>query len=99
MSEAGTMTPGMQRRSRWRISRETGHLLWVVSPGVAWIVLFLVLPSIFLISIAFMTSGVYGLPQMPLTLDAFKQLAGYGILGWGPGNLYVLYRSLWQTVL
>lgn len=100
MSETGTaVLPGGPRGRRWRLSGETWHLLWVISPGVAWIVFFLVLPSVFLISIAFMTSGVYGLPHMPLTLDSFKQLAGYGILGWSSGNLYVLFRSLWQTVL
>lgn len=75
------------------------HLVGVIAPGVLWIVIFLVLPSIYLISIAFMTNGTYGLPHMPLTLSAFKQLAGYGFLGWSPGNLYTLIRSIWQTVL
>ncbi len=59
----------------------------------------MVLPSIYLIGIAFMTNGEYGLPQMPLTLHSFKQLAGFGFLGWSPGNLYTLVRSIWQTVL
>src|SRR5690625_2727907 len=86
-------------RPRRRLSRDTWHLLWVLSPGVIWIVVFLVLPSILLSSIAFMSNGVYGLPQMPLSLDSFKQLAGYGILGWSSGNLYVLFRSVWQTIL
>lgn len=75
------------------------HLLAAIAPGVLWIVIFLVLPSVYLMSIAFMTNGAYGLPQMPLTLAAFKQLAGFGFLGWAPGNLYTLIRSLWQTVL
>lgn len=77
----------------------TGHLLTVIAPGVLWIVIFLVLPSAYLMTIAFMTNGTYGLPQMPLTLEAFKQLAGFGFLGWSPGNLYTLVRSVWQTVL
>ncbi len=46
-----------------------------------------------------MTNGPYGLPEMPLTLDAFERLAGFGFLGWSPGNLYTLLRSLWQTLL
>ncbi|QEA37982.1 ABC transporter permease [Pistricoccus aurantiacus] len=78
---------------------ESRHLLLSVSPGVVWIVVFLVLPSLYLMAVAFMTNGAYGLPQMPLTLDAFKQLAGFGFLGWSPGNFYTLLRSLWQTLL
>ncbi|WP_353214925.1 ABC transporter permease [Salinisphaera hydrothermalis] len=76
-----------------------GHLMAVISPGVIWIVVFLVLPSAYLMTIAFMTNGTYGLPRMPLTLEAFKELAGFGFLGWSPGNLYTLIRSIWQTVL
>jgi spermidine/putrescine transport system permease protein len=82
-----------------RISQETWHLLGVIAPGVLWIVIFLVLPGLLLISIAFMTNGTYGLPRMPWTLDAFKQLAGFGLLGWSPGNIYIIVRTVWQTVL
>lgn len=78
---------------------ETRHLLFTVMPGVAWIFFFLVLPSLYLMAVAFMSNGPYGLPQMPLSLDAFKQLAGFGFLGWSPGNLYTLLRSLWQTLV
>ena len=87
------------RGLRLGLGRSTWHLLSVILPGVLWIVLFLLLPSVFLISIAFMTNGAYGLPQMPLSLESFKQLAGFGFLGWSPGNLYTLVRSVWQTVL
>ena len=57
--------------------REARHLLFTVSPGAAWIIVFLVLPSAYLMGVAFMTNGPYGLPQMPLSLDSFKQLAGF----------------------
>ncbi|HET7314412.1 ABC transporter permease, partial [Salinisphaera sp.] len=82
-----------------RAPRHFVHLMAVISPGVIWIVVFLVLPSAYLMSIAFMTNGTYGLPQMPWTLEAFKELAGFGFLGWSPGNLYTVVRSIWQTVL
>ncbi|HET8790030.1 MAG TPA: ABC transporter permease, partial [Modicisalibacter sp.] len=85
-------------RNRGVVS-ETRHLLFSVAPGAAWIFAFLVLPSLYLMSVAFMSNGPYGLPQMPLSLDAFKQLAGFGFLGWSPGNLYTLIRSLWQTLV
>ncbi|WP_110687532.1 ABC transporter permease [Salinicola aestuarinus] len=81
------------------LSPDTRHLLWSVAPGVVWIVIFLVLPSLYLISVAFMTNGPYGQPQMPLSLASFRQLAGFGFLGWSPGNLYTLLRSLWQTLV
>ncbi|OHV12281.1 ABC transporter permease [Kushneria phosphatilytica] len=82
-----------------RLWRETRHLLWTTLPASLWIIIFLILPSLYLVSMAFMTNGAYGQPQLPLSLDAFRQLAGFGFLGWSPGNLYTLLRSLWQTVL
>lgn len=87
------------RLARRRQDIQFAHLIAVISPGVVWIVVFLVLPSAYLMTIAFMTNGTYGLPKMPLTLDAFRQLAGFGFLGWSPGNVYTLVRSVWQTVL
>lgn len=79
--------------------KQSRHLLFTVAPGAAWIMVFLVLPSLYLMAVAFMTNGPYGLPQMPLSLESFKRLAGFGFLGWSPGNLYTLLRSLWQTVI
>lgn len=70
-----------------------------IGPGVAWIAVFLVVPSVLLMTIAFMTNGPYGLPEMPLSVRSFRELAGFGWLGWSPGNLYTLARSIWQTLL
>lgn len=96
---ANTQPASGSRVSLGRIGPDTWHLLGVVSPGVLWIVIFLVLPGLLLISIAFMTNGPYGLPQMPWSLDAFKQLAGYGLLGWSAGNIHIIIRTVWQSVL
>ncbi|WP_108447116.1 ABC transporter permease [Halomonas denitrificans] len=85
-------------RSRAMV-REARHLLFTVAPGAVWIVIFLVLPGAYLMGVAFMTNGPYGLPQMPLSLESFERLAGFGFLGWSPGNLYTLLRSLWQTAV
>ena len=79
--------------------RQSWHLLATIGPGVVFIVIFLVLPSIMLMTVAFMTNGPYGLPEMPFTLQAFRELAGFGFLGWSPGNLYTLWRSVWQTAI
>lgn len=75
------------------------HALATLSPGLLVITIFLIVPSFMLMGIAFMTNGPYGLPEMPLSLDAFRRLAGFGILGWSPGNLLTLWRSVWQTVI
>ncbi|WP_043526901.1 ABC transporter permease [Litchfieldella xinjiangensis] len=85
-------------RSRAMVS-ETRHLLFTVAPGAVWIVIFLVLPSAYLMSVAFMSTGIYGLPELPLSLESFRRLAGFGFLGWSPGNIYTLLRSLWQTLV
>lgn len=74
------------------------HLLMTTGPSVAWITVFLVLPSLYMVSMAFLTNGVYGQPQLPLSLSAFKQLAGYGFLGWSPGNLYTLLHTINYTL-
>ena len=78
---------------------ETRYLLLSVAPGALCIVVFLVLPSLYLMGMAFLSNGPYGLPTLPLSLQAFRELAGFGFLGWSPGNLYTLLRSLWQTAL
>lgn len=81
------------------LAGETRHLLLTVGPGALCILLFLVLPSLYLMGMAFLTNGPYGLPTLPLSLQAFRELAGFGFLGWSPGNLYTLLRSVWQTFL
>ena len=80
-----------------QVAKQTGQLIGIIGPGVLWIIFFLVLPSVYLMSIAFLSNDPYGLPQLPLSLQAFRELAGFGILGWSPGNLYTLGRSLWQA--
>ena len=79
--------------------RETLHLLGTVAPGALCILVFLVLPSLYLVGMAFLSTDATGLPAPPLSLQAFRELAGFGFLGWSPGNLYTLLRSVWQTLL
>jgi len=93
------MHKGRRSRQAQRHWQQAAHMLGTIAPGIVWIVFFLVLPSAYLISVSFMTNGPYGLPQMPLTLQAFSQLLGFGFLGWSPGNLYTVLRSLWQTLI
>ena len=80
-------------------ARDSLHLLAIVAPGALFIVVFLVLPSLYLMGMAFTSTGPSGLPALPFSLQAFRELAGFGFLGWSPGNLYTLLRSVWQTFL
>lgn len=82
-----------------RLQRDSLHLLVTVAPGALCILVFLVLPSVYLMGMAFMSTDTTGLPTRPLSLEAFRELAGFGFLGWSPGNLYTLLRSFWQTFL
>jgi len=72
--------------------------LWVTSgPGLFWIVLFLLIPSVILLGIGFFSADDYGSPTMPLTLQPFQQVAGFSLLGWDNGNIMVFLRSLEQA--
>jgi spermidine/putrescine transport system permease protein len=73
--------------------------IWVTAgPGLAWIVLFLIIPSAILLAIGFFSIGDYGNPKLPLTLEPLREVAGYSILGWSPGNITTILRSLVQAV-
>jgi hypothetical protein len=73
--------------------------LWVTAgPGLVWIVLFLVLPSLVLLAIGFFSIGDYGNPHLPLTLTPIREVAGYSILGWSPANITTIARSLLQAI-
>ncbi|MHB8247486.1 MAG: ABC transporter permease [Acidithiobacillus sp.] len=68
-----------------------------VAPGALWIILFLLAPSILVIAMAFLSNGDYGSPHLPMTLDAFRRVLGFSVLGWSNGNLMTLWRSLVQS--
>ncbi|MDD2876198.1 MAG: ABC transporter permease [Acidiphilium sp.] len=73
--------------------------LWITAgPGLVWIVIFLILPSAILLAIGFFSIGNYGNPHLPLTLEPFREVAGYSILGWSPDNIETILRSLLQAI-
>ena len=90
MSAARTEVEYEARRQRLRLFATTG-------PGLGWIMLFLLIPSAVLIGIAFLSSGDYGNPIFPLSLQPFQQVAGYSLLGWDSGNIVIFLRSLQQA--
>lgn len=79
-----------------RLTR-AGHWLrsaLLSGPAVLWLTLLLVLPLLIIFGISFLTRGEYGGAELPLTLDSYKRLAGFGELGFDPLYPAILLRSV-----
>lgn len=62
-------------------------------PALLWLVLLLLLPSLLLLPLGFATRGEYGQVELTWTLDNFRQLAGFSILGWTSDYLVIAART------
>ena len=69
------------------------------APGLFWISLFLVLPTLLFLPIAFASANPYGLPALPITLAAFKEVVGFMFFGWTPANIMIVIRSILQGII
>ena len=69
------------------------------APGLLWIGLFLVLPTLLFLPIAFASANPYGLPALPITLDTFKEVVGFMFFGWTPANIMIVIRSILQGLI
>ncbi len=67
--------------------------------ALVWLTIFLVLPSLVLVAVAFAGRGPYGELIWTFSLDNFKRLAGFGILGWSADYLLILWRSIWVALV
>lgn len=80
-----------QRLSRrghsWRSALTSG-------PALGWLGLFLVLPLVLLTGISFLSRGEYGGVELPVTLESYQRLAGFGELGFDSLYPGILLRSL-----
>lgn len=65
-----------------------------LSPGMLWLLFFLVLPGVVLIVVSFITRGAYGQLEWVFTLENYKRLMGFSIFGWTPDYLLILWRSI-----
>ncbi len=63
-------------------------------PGILWVTLFLLLPLVGIGVISFLSRGDYGEIQGPATLDNYRRLAGFGLLGFDPQYPQIILRSL-----
>jgi len=91
------------RRVWWR------GMAWM-SPGIGWLVLFLGVPCLLLVLLAFATRGAYGeilfygeyengVRRWLWTLDNVKKLAGFGMMGWSADYLWIFGRTIWLALV
>ncbi len=63
-------------------------------PGIVWVTLLLLVPLLGIIAMSFLTRGSYGQVGLPLTIENYRRLAGFGLLGFDPLYPLILARSL-----
>jgi spermidine/putrescine transport system permease protein len=63
-------------------------------PGMAWLMLFLVLPGLVLVLVSFASRGAYGQLEWNLTVENYQRLAGLTPFGWTADYLVILWRSV-----
>lgn len=68
-------------------------------PGILWLLIFLLLPTAFLVVMAFASRGSYGTIDWTFSLDNLKKLIGFTSFGWGADNLLIIWRSLKLAVI
>lgn len=68
--------------------------LVIVSPPLLWLVLFFAVPLVIVFAISFFSRGDYGELQLPLTLENYKRVLGFGELGFDPLYPIIFLRSV-----
>lgn len=66
-----------------------------LSPGILWLLALLVLPGLVLVVVSFTERGAYGQIEWLFSIDNYKRLIGFGMLGWSADNLAIIWRSIW----
>ncbi len=69
-----------------------------LSPGMLWLMIFLVLPGLILVVVSFAARGGYGELVWDFSLENYRRLMGYGIFGWTPDYILILLRSVWVAI-
>jgi spermidine/putrescine transport system permease protein len=61
---------------------------------IAWLTIFFLTPLLGLVWVSFLSRGAYGQLEFPLTLENYKRVAGFGLLGFDPLYPTILGRSV-----
>lgn len=72
--------------------------LFSAIPAV-WLIIFLIIPSLALLALAFAQRSPYGEVVWTYTNENFSRLAGFGSSGWTGDYLRILVRSLWFALV
>ncbi len=70
------------------------HAGLTCGPGLAWLLVFLLLPLLLLLGMSFLSRGQYGGVEWPLTLESYRRLAGFGAFGFDPVYPIIFARTL-----
>ncbi|MEW6264210.1 MAG: ABC transporter permease [Thermodesulfobacteriota bacterium] len=70
-----------------------------LTPGLIWLLTFLILPGLTLILVSFATRGTYGQIEWDLQLENYRRLAGFSLFGWTPDYLVIVLRSAWVALV
>jgi len=73
--------------------------LFFLTPGMLWLIFFLVLPGLILVVVSFASRGSYGELVWEFSLENYKRLMGFGIFGWTADYLLILWRSVWVSIV
>jgi spermidine/putrescine transport system permease protein len=69
--------------------------LLFLSPGMLWLMVFLVLPGLVLIVVSFASRGAYGELVWEFTIENYRRLSGFTLFGWTADYLMIVWRSVW----
>jgi spermidine/putrescine transport system permease protein len=68
--------------------------LCFVSPGILWLLFFLLVPGLVLVLVSFASRGTYGQLVWEFGLNNYRRLAGFGVFGWTPDYIVIFLRSV-----
>ena len=63
-------------------------------PGAVWLAVFFALPLLGVLVVSFLSRGAYGEITWPFTIENYKRVAGFGLLGFDPLYPVILARSI-----
>jgi len=73
--------------------------LGYLSPGMLWLLWFLILPGFVLVLVSFISRGSYGQLEWNFTIENYKRLLGFSLFGWSADYLRIILRSVIVAVV
>jgi spermidine/putrescine transport system permease protein len=70
------------------------RILGAAGPASLWLLIFFLVPLFLIVGVSFLSRGEFGTVERPWTIEPYRRLAGYGLLGFDPLHPIILARSL-----